>query len=233
MKQIFLKLVATALCCISANLSFAQGADGAIEVIEQMGQQEIQDIQNNWGQVAEAQEHILEGIEQFGNFLQIAESGLDLYNASQALDNDECVPDFTTDAQGMMPSSCDEDAGCAGCYQEAINRLTTVRKSLARMSCIYMNTKNFTQSAIAFGDNVAGIHGVTGLAWQSERKGIQQAYENFKRTYDRKYVDLMNSLQISLNKINECEAKFGVRDWYQKFGFMYFEMMKEKYKRND
>lgn len=233
MKQKLLKLITTALFCCCTAVLFAQSADDAIEVIEQMGQQEIQDIQNSWGQIAEAQEHILEGLEQFGEFVEIAQSGVDLYNASQALDENECVPDFTTDAQGMMPTSCDEDAGCTDCYQEAIDRLTTVRKSLARMSCIYMNTKNFTQSAIAFGDNVAGIHGVTGLAWQSERRGIQASYENFKKTYDRKYVDLMNSLQISLNKINECEAKFGVRDWYQKFGFMYFEMMKEKYKRND
>lgn len=233
MKQTFLRLVIMVMSCCSSVFIFAQGADGTIEVIEQMGQQEIQNIQNSWGQIAEAQEHIMEGLEQFGDFVEIAESAMDLYNASQALDENECVPDFTTDAQGMMPTSCDEDAGCTDCYQQAIDRLTVVRKSLARMSCIYMNTKNFTQSAIAFGDNVAGIHGVTGLAWQSERKGIQASYENFKKTYDRKYTDLMSSLQTALNQINQCEAKFGVRDWYQKFGFMYFEMMKEKYKRND
>lgn len=30
-----------------------------------------------------------------------------------------------------------------------------------------------------------------------------------------------------------CEREFGMTDWYQRFGFMYFEFMNDKYKRTD
>ncbi len=141
----------------------------------------------------------------------------------------------------MMPSSCyykkdgseDESSGCSDCYEKANSRLNNVRKNLARMTCIKMNTKNYTDSAIAFGDNVSGIHGAMGLAWQNERKGIKAAYEKFKKTYDGKYVEMMESLEIALKEINGCEAQFGMKDWYQKAGFIYFELMKEKYRRTD
>lgn len=101
------------------------------------------------------------------------------------------------------------------------------------MRCIYTNTKKFTDAAISFGDNVSGIHGVMGIAWQNERRGIEQSLRDFEATYDNKYKALMESMQVALNGISACEAKFGMRDWYQRFGFLYFEMMKEKYKRDD
>ncbi|HRX94695.1 MAG TPA: hypothetical protein P5158_11275, partial [Chitinophagaceae bacterium] len=124
-------------------------------------------------------------------------------------------------------------AGCQECYQRHVGNLTVVRRSLARMSCIRMNIKKFTDAAISFGDNVSGIHAVTGLAWQAQRREIIASVDHFNQTYDRKYTELISSLQRALNGINECEAQFGMRDWYQRFGFIYFEMMKEKYKRTD
>ena len=33
--------------------------------------------------------------------------------------------------------------------------------------------------------------------------------------------------------IAECEEEFGERDWYDRFGFMFYEFMKEKYRRTD
>jgi hypothetical protein len=150
-----------------------------------------------------------------------------------ALDNNECVPDLTTDASAMMPSGCDEEDACSDCYEKAISRMNNVRKNLARMSCLRINTKKYVESAIAFGDNVSCIHGAMGLAWQNERKGIKAGYEKFKKTYDTKYIEMMESLETGLKEINRCEAEFGMKDWYQKAGFIYFEMMKERYKRTD
>jgi len=34
-------------------------------------------------------------------------------------------------------------------------------------------------------------------------------------------------------KIDACENSFGQQDWYQRFGYMYFEFMQLKYKRPD
>lgn len=207
--------------------------DGMAEAIQQMGETEIENIQNQWGHLENMGEIISDGIGHLGTALDIYDDVHDMYEAASALDNNECVPDFSTDATAMMPSSCADQAGCQECYQRHVNNLTVVRRSLARMSCIRMNTKKFTDAAISFGDNVSGIHAVTGLAWQAQRREIIASVDKFNQTYDRKYTELISSLQRALNGISECENQFGMRDWYQRFGFIYFEMMKEKYKRTD
>ncbi len=43
----------------------------------------------------------------------------------------------------------------------------------------------------------------------------------------------MNALECNLKSIGECEQKFGMEDWYGRFGFIYFEMMRKKYKRTE
>ncbi|HMU47090.1 MAG TPA: hypothetical protein PKC72_12030 [Chitinophagaceae bacterium] len=216
---------------LTSKLTSAQ--EGMAEAIQQMGETEIENIQNHWEHLENMGEIISDGIGHLNTALNIYDNVHDMYEASNALDNNECVPDFTTDAQSMMPSSCGEQSGCTECYQSNINNLTTIRRSLARMSCIRMNIKKFTDAAVAFGDNVSGIHAVTGLAWQAERRGILESVDKFNNTYDNKYRELITALQNALQGISRCEAQYGMRDWYQRFGFIYFEMMKEKYKRTD
>jgi len=228
----FYKTVAAIIPALLVTMT-ARSQEGMAEAIQQMGETEIENIQNHWEHLGNLGETVSEGIGHLNTALDIYDDVHDMYEASSALDNNECVPDFSTDAQAMMPSSCADQEGCTQCYESSINNLTTIRRSLARMSCIRMNTKKFTDAAISFGDNVSGIHGVMGLAWQYERRGIMESMEKFNRTYDNKYKDLMTSLQNALNGISRCEARFGMPDWYQRFGFIYFEMMKEKYKRTD
>ncbi len=170
---------------------------------------------------------------QFYRFMDAARSANDLYNASLALSNEECTPDFETNAARMMPTGCFDNSACQSCYQTAIANLNVIRRSLQRLSCIYSNTKKFNSSAVAFGDNVSGIHGGLGIAWQAERKGIMDQFEAFQRTYDNKYTELMTALDRNLQSINACENEHGMQDWYQRAGFIYFELMKEKYKRVD
>ncbi len=33
--------------------------------------------------------------------------------------------------------------------------------------------------------------------------------------------------------LSTCEAQYGVPDWYDRFGYMYFEFMRDKYRRSD
>lgn len=219
------------ICSLHTGVS-AEG-DGTASAIGQMGEAEIKGIQDHWGRLGEIGEGLGKLGEGFGKMLEGAKDAKDLYDAAKALDQNECVPDFTTDASEMMPSGCDDEAACSECYEKAVSRLDNVRKNLARMSCLRVNTKNYVDSAIAFGDDVSGIHGAMGLAWQNERKGIKASEAKFKKTYDSKYVEMMESLQTALKEIDGCEAQFGMRDWYQKAGFIYFELMKEKYKRTD
>ncbi len=216
---------------ISRAQSDATG--GMVEAINQMGEAEIEGIQNHTNDLTNAGEALSGALGSLDTYLTIAQSANDLYTATQALDANECQPDFTTSSNAMMPTHCPQGSDCFTCYQSAENELTFVRRTLARLWCIYSNTKNFNERAIAFGDNTSGVHAINGLAWQYAKADIVSAYDSFKQTYDAKYMGLMGTLDKALHDISNCEAQYGEPDWYQRFGFIYFEFMKDKYKRND
>ena len=153
------------------------------------------------------------------------------WNEVQNFSVSECSPDFGASGASMMPSTCAGNSGCSECYDRAVGELNFIRRQLGRLSCIYSNTKQFNKSALAFGDNMSGIHAVTGMAWQSVRGEVVAAYTSFGHTYDSKYTDMMGSLQRALQSISLCEQQYGLPDWYQRFGFIYFEFMQDKYKR--
>ena len=223
---------------ITASITVLQAqdqssTDGTVEAINQMGEDEVQNIQDHTEELTNMGEELSGAMESLNQYLQIAQSAHELYDAARALDNNECQPDFSTSAQAMMPTHCEPGSGCYTCYESAVNELAFVRRTLGRLWCIYSNTKNFNERAIAFGDNTSGVHAVNGLAWQYAKAEIVQAYDHFKQTYDAKYTGLMTTLNKALNDISHCEDQYGQPDWYQRFGFIYFEFMKEKYKRND
>ena len=226
MKKFYKLLIASIVFCNLHTVVNAQETDP-------MSEAEIGALREETNNLDLGQKGALELLEHFGNIMKAVNSAGELYDAMKALDNNECVPDLTTDAGAMMPSGCDDEAACNACYEKAVTNLNHVRKNLARMSCLRVNTKTYVESAIAFGDDVSGIHGAMGLAWQNEKVGIKASYEKFKKTYDTKYIEMMESLETALKEINQCEAEFGLKDWYQKAGFIYFEMMKERYKRTD
>lgn len=198
--------------------------------VSQLGSM-FENLQNQVSELQSTFEHLNSMISAMG-------SGVALIGALRTLDNQECAPDFQLGAGALMPSSClssgNRRAGeCQSCYEGAVTRLQTVRRGMARMRCVYMNTKNFKDKALSFGDNIAGLHGAMGMVWQGQRKGIEDSYKRFTQAYDRKYTDFIGSLHEALLAVNTCENQFGTRDWYQRFGFMFEEIMKEKYKRSD
>jgi hypothetical protein len=230
MKQIFFMLV------MSCVIGFAHGQTDNPEQNDQATEasNDYNDAQaDNEDAAGEEQGNIDDALDDLNNYLSTIRDIREAYNGMQNFSPGECAPDFSTGGAAMMPSTCNGSPGCAECFGSASNELNFIRRQLGRLQCIYNNTKNFKNSAIAFGDNVSGIHGVTGLAWQNARGEIVASYEHFKQTYDRKYTDMMGSLQRALMSIDGCERRFGLTDWYQRFGFIYFEFMKDKYKRND
>ena len=161
----------------------------------------------------------------------IISAGSSLWEAYKILDAGECVPDFSQPANALIPSSCSGNSGCNDCYKAALDGFNADRKTLARMMCIFMNNKNFTDKAIAFGNSMASLPGGVGLGWIPAKKVIDNAFTSLKNTYDKKSRELLISLQKNMMKIDQCENSFGLKDWYQRFGFMYFEFMQQKYKR--
>lgn len=143
------------------------------------------------------------------------------------------VPSFCPDdAEGWSGTISDSRGDCARCFTEAREEFNNVRYNLEQLRIIYKCTKDFSDKAIAFGDNASGVHGVSGLAWQAEKPKIEQSVKDLKKAYDSKYAELLAKLQQSMMKLAECEEQFGTPDWYDRFGYMFYEFVKEKYKRS-
>jgi len=132
-----------------------------------------------------------------------------------------------------IPSFCAGDEECHICYEKANTDFNKARAVLEKLRRIYTCTIDFSKAAIAFGDSSSGIHAVVGLVWQEERIGIVKSVDGLKSAVDKKFPQLMNGLHDAMMEQNQCEAKFGVPDWYDRFGHMYYEFIEDKYKRAD
>jgi hypothetical protein len=218
-------LVATGIVAAQApdqNEGVIEGNEAQHEGNEDQSEDEQSDREAIDGAIGNLQE-----------FMDWLEDRRNEWNQIRNFSPSDCAPDFGASGQAMMPSSCASNQACGECYERAVGELNFIRRQLGRLSCIYSNTKRFNESALAFGDNMSGIHAVTGAAWQSARGEIVAQFESFKHTYDNKYTDMINSLHRALQSISACEMQYGLPDWYQRFGFIYFEFMKDKYKRTD
>ncbi len=211
----------------------ASGRQGSIDVMRGMNANEIERLNNAAEGAENVQESLSSHFGHINNIISTAQAIVDLNNALQTLDEGECQPSFAQDDNALMPTSCDETAGCMNCYERPVQSFTTNRLTLARMWCLYTNTKSFNDKAIAFGNTMSAAVPQSGLGWMNAKKMIDDAYTKFIATYDRKLVEVLGALQNNMKQVATCEQRFGVKDWYQKFGFMYFEMMQMKYKRND
>ncbi|WP_437399529.1 hypothetical protein [Flagellimonas lutimaris] len=141
--------------------------------------------------------------------------------------------DLSLDDNGYI--SEEEDLECAECFFEARKKFNNMRYQFEKLATIYKCTKDFSNAAISFGDDVSGFtpSGVGGLAWQTQRRNIEKSVTELEQAYDKKYGEFLQSLADAMMELNICEAKFGVEDWYDRFGYMYFEFMKDKYQRKD
>ncbi len=131
-----------------------------------------------------------------------------------------------------LPSNCAEGSACGQCFTDGRRQMNGMRVNLERLRCTYQAYKRFVDAAVAFGDNASGVHAVSGLAWQAERAGIMKEFDKLNRTYDTKYGQMMPNLERALQKIGQCEAQhFNNPDWYNRFWFIYYTFMADRYKR--
>ncbi|MBQ0929343.1 hypothetical protein KAK07_19095 [Ideonella sp. 4Y16] len=121
---------------------------------------------------------------------------------------------------------------CEACYTKAINALDSTRTRLEKLRAIYSSTYKSAKAQMAFADSVSGVHGVSGLAWQTQKIKIMQSVKNLDKAYDAKYAELMQALLKDLQQYSECEETImKVPSWYDRFGFVYYQFMKDHYKR--
>lgn len=152
-------------------------------------------------------------------------------------DDEQAAPSYPPPPGGSVPSRCygAESAVCNQCgYAGALSDLQKTRYRLEKLRRVYASGKNVVSHGLAVGDSMAGAAGVGGLAWASERLKILESLKGLQSAYDAKYAELMALLQTSLREIGDCEALvYGEEDWYERYGFMYYEFMAGRYERAD
>ncbi|MEO6348984.1 MAG: hypothetical protein ABIO60_13870, partial [Aquaticitalea sp.] len=118
--------------------------------------------------------------------------------------------------------------GCQ-CLGKAYDELAALRAKFEKLRIIGHDTKKTVKWALSFGDDVSGIHALSGLAWQTQRVKIVKSYDEFEEAYDKKYKEFVQQLYNVLMKIDRCEAKIGYENWYNTAGFIYYEFMRTRY----
>ena len=158
------------------------------------------------------------------------------WDASNLLDQEadrHYEPDLSGEGAPDIPATlCGASADCNQCYARAFDGLYNMRFNLEKLRVAGQATSDYVAKSYALGDGLAGVTGVAALQWQVERAGIAKSFEHFKGTYDRKYEEMMKSLKGVLDRWDACEGQYGERDWYARFGFLYYQFMRDKYKRN-
>jgi len=172
----------------------------------------------------------------FSTALTGARNAADLWDASNLLDkatDPNYEPDLSGEGAPELPASlCGASYDCNACYASVFQSLDASRLNLEKLRIAGRATSDLVSKSYALGDGLAGVTGVAALEWQRQRAGIGKTFEHFKGTYDSKYEGMMRGLKDVMDRWNACEGQYGERDWYARFGFLYYQFMRDKYKRN-
>lgn len=175
------------------------------------------------GAIGGAPDHINDGLEVIESLQELVDAYEALSDADRDLD-----PNLRPAGAPGVPVSCTAEE-CGQCYDAAQAALHAALLRLEKLRILYTRTTDFAEKAISFGDTTSGLHAVSGLAWQKAKKDIEASVESLNGAFDAKKPELMGRLKAALDEIGECEAKhFANPDWYNRFGFMYYETMNAK-----
>lgn len=138
------------------------------------------------------------------------------------------------DGNPGVPSACEGNPACGQCYERAIDDLDNTRLRLEKLRAIYRATYRYGKNMMSYADGVSAIHGVAALAWQSRKVDVIKSLKNLDRAYDAKYEELIRQLHTDLQGYSRCESEvMHVPDWFDRFGFVYYQFMKDHYRRPD
>lgn len=165
-----------------------------------------------------------------------ARNFVDWWDSANLLDQEadrHYEPDLNGEGAPDIPASlCGASADCNQCYFRVFNGVNNMRYNLEKLRIAGLATSDYVTKAYAFGDGLSGATGLAALQWQKERVDIGEKFDHFKDTYDRKYEVMMKNLKEVMDRWDACEAQYGERDWYARFGFLYYQFMRDKYKRS-
>ncbi len=77
--------------------------------------------------------------------------------------------------------------------------------------------------------------GVGGFKWSADAKpDFEKALTKLRTTYNSKYEEWMQDLETSLQTLDQSkEENLGTRDWYPRFGYIYYSFMADRYQSPD
>lgn len=143
-----------------------------------------------------------------------------------------CLGSSSPPGQPRIPSFCDgEESECANCFATARAEFNRCRYNLEKLQTIYNCSRAYIDASIALGDNVSGYHGVVGIVWQSQKRGIMRSVDDLEKAYDSKRLEMLHSFQESLMELDACERAHGLEDWYDRFGVMFYNFVEMRYHR--
>lgn len=154
----------------------------------------------------------------------------------QRLNQEDARYEPNMDGAPTIPSSCMEsgDEACQQCFGEAYEKLNFARSTLERLRAIYQSTKANTERSISHGDSIAPSTGIAAIEWNKQKNDILAAMDHLKGTYREKYTGLMGTLRDALNKVADCERQiFNEQNWYDRYGFIYYTYMHDRYELTD
>jgi hypothetical protein len=129
-----------------------------------------------------------------------------------------------------VPSGCEAGGSCWSCYEKPVRDIEFNRYYLEVARSIYQSQKQYVDWAVRFGDSVSPIHGVSGLAWQAEKKGILETFGKLKSSVKRRYDGYLDGQERALRAFAACEkSEFGVDGWYERYGFIYMSFLRQRY----
>jgi hypothetical protein len=210
-----------------------QGIPGSVErmadadIENRNARRDVRDAENSAGRGA-----IDMGTALAGWGINTAQSASEFLKNWRSLSDtdDRCT---LADPGPQIPSSCGEPGSkCYTCYERATSSLNFNRRNLHRAWCVTHTNLTMAKSAIGFGDSSSGVHGVVGLSWSLGGKPqIEQAMNDLRRTYDRKQEQFITAIDGNLQALGKCEAEhFDEQDWYTRFGYMYLDHLRVRYK---
>lgn len=109
-------------------------------------------------------------------------------------------PTYDPPGSPQVPSKSAGSDVCGACFQSAHDDLNKVRYRFEKRRRVYQSTKAFANAGLLFGDNTASIHAIAGLAWQTERRKVEQALRNLDASYDEKHGELNGVLQKAVRQ---------------------------------
>lgn len=138
-------------------------------------------------------------------------------------------------ASGKPPPAEDPNAGqCVPCYDEAERKIDKRRIGFEQLRIAL----SYTRKMATQGENALSGFGAAGgslatMEAQAQIRKVDASLADFYAAYDKKYAEILVKLKDSLDDFSKCEVKFfNNPDWYNRYGFLYYQFMADKYQRN-